>query len=146
MGRGERSEGIWRARGEKVIQAIAIIAEERIRQAQEKGELDNLPGAGRPLDLADDANIPDELKMAYRLLKNGGYLDDVSLREGDVETLRDLMPKASDEGAKLRQMLTLQVVEARFKNQTGRDLRVADDDPYYEKVVNAVATHGRKEK
>lgn len=52
---------------------LEFIAERRIAEALAKGELDELPGAGKPLELDDDALIPEELRMAYRILKNAGY-------------------------------------------------------------------------
>ncbi|HGE6931706.1 TPA: DUF1992 domain-containing protein [Enterobacter cloacae] len=49
-------------------------AERHIRDAQTKGEFDNLPGSGEPLVLDDDSHIPPELRAGYRLLKNAGCL------------------------------------------------------------------------
>ena len=49
-------------------------AERHIVSAQENGELDNLPGNGKPLVLDDDTLIPSDLRVGYRLLKNAGYL------------------------------------------------------------------------
>lgn len=49
-------------------------AERHIRDAQGKGELDNLPGRGLPLKLDDDSAVPAELRSGFRLLKNAGYL------------------------------------------------------------------------
>jgi len=49
-----------------------FLAERAIADAVSRGELDDLPGAGRPLDLDDDALIPAELRVAYRILKNAG--------------------------------------------------------------------------
>jgi len=60
------------------------LVEERIRKAQEEGEFDNLPGAGRPLQLDDDLLVPEELRMVCRVLKNSGYLPP------EVEELRQL--------------------------------------------------------
>lgn len=53
---------------------IDEMAERHIREAQRRGAFDNLPGAGQPLRLDDDAAVPAELRTAYRLLKNAGYL------------------------------------------------------------------------
>ena len=50
------------------------MAEQKIAEAINKGELDNLPGAGSPLLLDDDSDVPLELRMAYRILKNSGFL------------------------------------------------------------------------
>lgn len=49
-------------------------AERHINDAQAKGEFDDLPGSGEPLALDDDFQIPPELRVGYRLLKNSGCL------------------------------------------------------------------------
>lgn len=46
--------------------------EEQIREAVARGEFDNLPGTGKPLNLEDDALTGDKA-AAYRLLKQNGY-------------------------------------------------------------------------
>src|SRR5688572_29569609 len=51
-----------------------LLAERKIEEAVSRGELDDLPGAGQPLDLSDDALIPEELRLAYRILKNAGFV------------------------------------------------------------------------
>jgi DnaJ family protein C protein 28 len=43
---------------------------ERIEEAIERGDFDNLPGKGKPLDLRENPNEPVEMRMANRLLKN----------------------------------------------------------------------------
>ena len=50
------------------------IAERKIAEAIERGDFDDLPGAGRPLQLDDDAHVPEDLRAAYRILKNAGYV------------------------------------------------------------------------
>lgn len=51
-----------------------FLAERKIAEAIARGELENLPGSGRPLDLDDDALVPEDLRMAHRILKNAGLL------------------------------------------------------------------------
>lgn len=46
------------------------IAENRIREAMEQGLFDNLEGAGRPLDLEEYFSMPEDLRMAYSILKS----------------------------------------------------------------------------
>jgi len=50
------------------------IVEERIKAAQRRGDFNHLPGAGRPLDLDDDRMVPDDLRLAYKMLKNADCL------------------------------------------------------------------------
>ena len=54
--------------------ALEWIAERRIAEAVSQGELDDLPGTGKPLALDDDALVPGELRMAHRILKNAGLV------------------------------------------------------------------------
>jgi DnaJ homolog subfamily C member 28 len=49
------------------------LIEQRIQQAQEDGLFDNLPGAGKPLNLDDDGLVPAEDRAGYRLLKANGF-------------------------------------------------------------------------
>jgi excinuclease UvrABC helicase subunit UvrB len=56
-----------------MIPGFQAIVEERIKKAQKKGEFDNLPGKGKPLPV-EAANVPEELRMAHKILKNAGFL------------------------------------------------------------------------
>jgi hypothetical protein len=51
---------------------LSALVERRIEAAIARGEFDDLPGAGKPLALDDDALVPEELRVACRLLKNAG--------------------------------------------------------------------------
>ena len=46
--------------------------EEQIQEAVARGEFDNLPGTGKPLNLEDD-HLAGDKTSAYRLLKQNGY-------------------------------------------------------------------------
>ena len=71
---------------------LARIAERKMEEAIARGELDDLPGAGRPLPLeVDDPFVPSELRMAYRILKNAGFLPpEVELRR-EIHALAELL-------------------------------------------------------
>ena len=76
------------------------IAEIRIREAMERGVFDNLPGAGKPLDLEEYFNIPEDLRMAFSILKNANcapleveLLNDVSRLEGAIAETADAAQK-----------------------------------------------------
>lgn len=49
------------------------IAEKAIVEAMERGEFDNLPGEGRPLDLGDDPYGDESLALAHHLLLANGF-------------------------------------------------------------------------
>lgn len=46
------------------------LVEQRIQEGIERGMFDNLPGMGKPLDLDDDRFVPEEYKMAFRMLRS----------------------------------------------------------------------------
>lgn len=49
--------------------------DQQIREAQERGEFDDLPGKGRPLDLAANPYAQDQ-ELAFKVLKDAGYAPD----------------------------------------------------------------------
>ncbi|MBS4220249.1 DUF1992 domain-containing protein [Bacillus sp. FJAT-49711] len=73
------------------------ITEERIRKAYEDGEFDNLPGMGKPLPKDTMEGIPNELKMAYRVMKNAGFSPDEMDVKKEIMTIEDLINKTEDE-------------------------------------------------
>jgi hypothetical protein len=48
------------------------IVETLIKEAMERGEFDNLPGKGKPIDLTAYFDMPEEVRMAHSILKNAG--------------------------------------------------------------------------
>jgi hypothetical protein len=69
----------------RAVTALQYIADRKIEEAIVRGEFDNLPGAGRPIDLDDcDPLMPPEARMAWRILKNANLNPgDLLLREKD---------------------------------------------------------------
>lgn len=46
------------------------LVEQRILDGMERGMFDNLRGAGQPLNLDEDRFVPDEYKLAFRMLRS----------------------------------------------------------------------------
>lgn len=84
------------------------IVEEKIREAQQKGELDNLPGQGKPLNLDDLSGIPEDLRAGYSILKNAGVIPEEMELKKEILSLQDLIDAChdDDERTRLRQKLT----------------------------------------
>ena len=75
--------------GGENLDIFALIAEDKIKAAIKQGELDNLPGKGKPLQLDDLSSIPEELRMGYRLLKNAGFFDEEAKLGRDIMHLTE---------------------------------------------------------
>ena len=48
------------------------LVESMINEAQERGEFDNLPGKGKPIDLTAYFDTPEDIRVAQSVLKNAG--------------------------------------------------------------------------
>lgn len=57
----------------KYMSSVEELVEEQIRKARERGEFDNLEGAGKPLDLSENPFEPAEMRMVNRILKNNDF-------------------------------------------------------------------------
>lgn len=55
-----------------------------IKEAMERGEFDNLQNKGKPLDLSAYFETPEDLRMAYSVLKNAG------MASAEVELLQEI--------------------------------------------------------
>lgn len=114
---------------------IQNIAERRIAEAQERGDFDNLPGTGKPLRLEDDSAVPEELRMAYKILKNAGCLPPELADRKEINSLVDLLEHCEDERERVRHMQRLRFLVVRAKMRWQRPLHLEEDDPYYDRLL-----------
>ena len=117
---------------------IETLAEERIKQAQERGEFDDLPGRGKPLDLEDDAHVPAELRMAWRVLKNAGCLPPELEAGREINTALELLAGLADETERYRQMQRLNLLVTKLNLTRRRPVQLEAQQLYYDKVVARV--------
>lgn len=71
--------------------------EELIKAAIAKGEFDNLPGKGQPLDLGAYFDAPEHLRMGYAMLKGGGFVPEEAQLLKDIAALREELRDCTDE-------------------------------------------------
>ena len=75
---------------------FARIAEARITEAMQRGEFDDLPGAGRPLELEDLSHVPAHLRLGYKMLRNANVVPpEVELRR-EIYSLDRLIEATGD--------------------------------------------------
>ena len=119
--------------------SLDAIAERRIREAQALGEFDDLPGAGAPLVLDDDALIPEDLRAAYRILKNSGFLPpelDACREIREIEQLL-LHVECDAERAHLLARVNFLITRSASRRRRG-DLRVEEN--YLERILERLAS------
>jgi hypothetical protein len=65
--------------------ALELIAERKIDEAAARGDLQGLPDEGKPLDLYEDPLVPEEMRMARRILKNADIDPKTLMRDFSYE-------------------------------------------------------------
>jgi hypothetical protein len=89
-----------------------------------KGEFDNLPGKGQPIDLDAYFQTPEHLRICYSILKNGSFVPEEVQMLKDIEALREQLASCSDEAQKNQltktiseKVLTFNLAMERYKRQ-----------------------------
>lgn len=121
---------------------MEMIAEKRIKEAMERGDFDNIQGKGRPIVYEDDSFIPSDLCMAYKILKNAGFLPPELQTLKEIRTATDLLEGLSDEEERYRQVKKLNILITKVNFARKRPLNLETDQVYYGKVAERV--HVRK--
>ena len=85
---------------------IEKIAEQKIKEAQKNGEFDNLPKAGKPLNLEADCFTPEEERVATRILKNSGYVPPIVDMQNEIDNLKQRILKLTQDQNLEREKLT----------------------------------------
>lgn len=90
------------------------LVEQKIREAQEAGEFDDLEGEGRPINLEAYFNTPAELRAAYAVLKNAGVLPEEAavLKELNEATAR--LEACRDAAERARLQRALQFIQLKY--------------------------------
>ena len=118
---------------------LDIIAEKKIREAIEKGEFANLPGAGKPLRLEDDSMVPEDLRTAYKILKNAGCIPpELELRK-EILTLRNLLSTIEDEDARRGAVRELNAKLLKLNVMGKRKVNLDDFPEYQERILRKLS-------
>jgi hypothetical protein len=118
------------------MDVLALIAEQRIAEAQHKGEFDNLAGQGKPLQMEDDHMIPSHLRMAYTILKNAHILPPELECRREISTIVEMLQQCEDEQTRYRQMQKLQLLIQKLDSRRSRPVHIADH--YYRQVLERI--------
>ena len=121
-----------------MIYGYRKIIEEKIKEAQERGEFDNLPGKGQPLDLEDESFIPEDLRLSHKVLKNANCLPPELELKKEIRHLTDLLSGITDEEEKYRQIKRINLKITRL-NMMGHSSPLLDQDQiYYKKIIDSM--------
>ncbi|MBU1052967.1 MAG: DUF1992 domain-containing protein [Proteobacteria bacterium] len=115
------------------------IVEERILNAQRKGEFDNLPGAGKPLILEETCMVPEDLRIAYKILKNADYIPpEIELKKEIVKT-EELLADMEETAEKYQTIKKLNFMKMKLNLMRNTTVLFEETEIYAEKLVNRFA-------
>lgn len=125
------------------LKIIEQVAEQMIQDAMQRGEFDNLAGKGKPLPRDDDPLVPEDLRMAYKILKNSGHLPPELSDQKEIRTALDLLENCQDEQERYRQIrkINFLIMKLNMRRQTPVNLEV--DQAYYDTIVARTTLHGK---
>ncbi|HSL44695.1 MAG TPA: DUF1992 domain-containing protein [Anaerolineales bacterium] len=99
------------------------IVESIIKDAMERGEFDNLPGKGKPIDLTEYFETPEEVRLANSLLKNAGMTSrEVDLLK-EIAGLKQVLAAVLDEKKKQQIQKQIQQKQIEFSLMMERQKR-----------------------
>jgi hypothetical protein len=76
---------------------MRLAIEELIQKWLAENPNERLPGAGQPLDLDEYFRWPEDLRLAYSLLKNSGHVPKEVELLRDIGRLKQLLAESADE-------------------------------------------------
>jgi hypothetical protein len=117
------------------LSAIQIIAERRIEEALREGLLQVEHWRNRPLPEEDFSLVPEDLRMAYKILKNAGYLPPEIETRKEINRLEDLIAATEDEHTRLSQLRKLDFLVMKLNRMRSRPCTIEVDSEYYRRIT-----------
>lgn len=118
--------------------------EKRIREAQENGDFDNLAGSGKPLDLSSWEKVPEEMRLAFTILKNAGFKPPELELKKEIGQIEELLAGDLEESEKYRQIKKLNFLITKLNETRTGPMNLEKNQKYYEKIVNRTTVASSK--
>lgn len=126
------------------MDSLSFIAEQKITQAMQEKDFNSPKWKNKPLPLDDDKFVPDDLKMAYKILKMSGYLPKEIEERKEIKKLEDLIACTEDEHERLKQMKKLNVLLMKMNERRDAPVNISSQSEYYRKVVERITLRSKK--
>jgi hypothetical protein len=96
-----------------------------IRDAIARGEFDHLAGAGKPIDLSAYFNTPEEIRVAYSVLKSAGILPQEAELLREMEALKERADGTKDKAERAHLLKEIERKRLEFNLMMERQKRQA---------------------
>lgn len=129
-----------------MIPGFNKIVEERIRKAQKKGEFENLEGSGKPLDLLEDQTVAEELRLAYKVLKNADCLPPEIELKKEIQQTEELLSGMGDTAEKYRTLKKLNFLIMKLNTLRNTSIEFEAPQKYSDKMIEKLESSTSKGK
>ena len=129
-----------------MIPGFNKIVEERIRKAQKKGEFENLDGSGKPLNLLDDQTVAEELRLAYKILKNADCLPPEIELKKEIQQTEELLSGMGETAAKHRTLKKLNYLIMKLNTLRNTSIEFEAPQKYSDKMIEKLETSSSRGK
>jgi len=129
-----------------MMPAFTKIVEERIRRAQKKGEFDNLEGTGEPLNLAEGQAVPEELRLAYKILKNADCLPPEIEIKKEIHQTEELLAGMTATAEKYRTMKKLNFLIMKLNTLRSTSIKFEEPQKYSDKLIKKLESSASRAK
>ena len=92
----------------------------------------------KPLPMTNDYLVPEELRMAHKILKNAGYLPPEIETKKEIQQIEDLLATCEDEGTRVKQMKKLSYLMMKLSSMKGDTLNIESQEEYYRQVAERI--------
>ncbi len=114
------------------------IVEERIRRAQKRGDFKNLSGSGKPLVFEDDSLVPEELRLAYKILRNADCLPPEIELKKQIARTEDLLKGMRDTAEKYRVLKKLNFLIMKLNTLRSTSVEFEMPQRYVSRVIERI--------
>jgi DnaJ-like protein len=127
-----------------MITGFEKIVEERIRRSLKNGEFDNLAGAGKPLEIEDISRIPEDLRLAYKMLKNADCVPPEIEIKKEIHSTEALLENLTDEKQKYKTLKKLNYLILKLNSLRTGAVKFDIPQMYEAQVVDCLSSDKSK--
>ena len=122
-----------------MIPGFEKLIEQRINDAKLKGAFDNLPGTGKPLDLEEGCNVSEDLRLAYKILKNADCIPPELEVRKEIKKTEDLLEGMEDTYEQYRTLKRLNFLIMKLNSMRKGSVEFDIPHKYRPKLADAVS-------
>ncbi|MBF0227245.1 MAG: DUF1992 domain-containing protein [Desulfobacterales bacterium] len=127
-----------------MIPGFEKIVEEKIKSAFKSGEFNNLEGRGKPLSLSDDYYIPEDLRLAFKVLKNSNFLPPEIELKKEIKTIENILEITDDIKEQYNLNKKINFLIMKLNTIKGKSILFDLDQKYMPKLCEKVKINCKK--